>query len=159
MIHAISYVLFILPFTAWLGFELRRKHVLKQYWGWVLGAFIVGVIGDQVSYYYYGVGGNFFLHASGGSAATLLFIYMTKTLKLHFNWRLNFILLFAFVCSLGVLNEIAEYALELVGIGRYSYDTHDVWRDLVANTTGMIITWSSVGLFGAAWKKLKVLKD
>ena len=130
----------------WLGFELRKKYSLKSHWIWILGAFTVGVIGDQVSNYYYGVGGNFFLHASGGSAATLLYFYLTRTLQLQFNWRLNLALLFAFVSSLGVINEIVEYIFELSGFGKYSYDTHDSWRDFVANTTGMIATWSFITL-------------
>ncbi len=130
----------------WLGFELRKKYSLKSHWIWILGAFTVGVIGDQVSNYYYGVGGNFFLHASGGSAATLLYFYLTRTLRLQFNWRLNLALLFAFVSSLGVINEIVEYIFELSGFGKYSYDTHDSWRDFVANTTGMIVTWLFIAL-------------
>lgn len=155
MFHAISYVLFILPFTMWLGFELQKKYSLKLHWIWILGAFTIGVIGDQVSNYYYGVGGNFFLHASGGSASTLLYFYLIRTLKLQFNWRLNLALLFAFVSSLGVINEIAEYVAELAGFGKYSYDTHDSWRDLVANTTGMLVTWVAVSIVKAVNKKLQ----
>ena len=138
-----------------MGFELKKKYSLKKHWLWILGAFAVGVIGDRVSEYCYGVGGNFFLHASGGSAATLLYFYLTRTLKLSFNWRLNLAFIFGFVSALGVVNEVAEYALELSGYGKYSYDTHDVWRDFTANTTGMAITWLAIMLVTIALKEIR----
>ena len=43
---------------------------------------------------------------------------------------------------LGVLNELAEYLFELLGMGIFSLDTHDTWRDFVANTTGALLTWA-----------------
>ncbi len=141
MIHALAYVIFILPFTVWLGHELKRKYSLKDQWVWILGAVVIGLLGSMVSNVYEERFGNFLLHASGGISATLLFIYLFKTLKIHLSWYLTTALLFSFVCSLGVLNEIAEYIFELLGLAVLSFDTHDTWRDLVANTTGMILTW------------------
>jgi hypothetical protein len=141
VIHAIAYILFILPFTAWLGHELQRKYSLRTYWKWALGAFLIGIAGSIVSNVYAGKTGNFILHASGGISSVLLFVYTTKTLRLRFSWSITTLLLFAFVCSLGVLNELAEYAIELLGLETLSYDTHDTWRDFVANTTGATITW------------------
>ncbi len=85
--------------------------------------------------------GNFLLHASGGVSSVFLYVYLIKTLKINFNWRLATLLAFAFVSTLGVMNELAEYFLELIGIGIYSHDTHDTWRDFVANTTGVALTW------------------
>ena len=142
MIHAFTYIFFILPFTAWLGFELKRECSLRTHWMYLLGAFLLGIIGSIVSQIYPSNAGNFFLHASGGASATLLYIYFLKTLKLEFNWRLNLVILFAFVCMLGVLNELAEYLFELLGMGIFSLDTHDTWRDFVANTTGALLTWA-----------------
>jgi glycopeptide antibiotics resistance protein len=150
MIHALAYIAFILPFTAWLGWELNKKYSLKTYWYWVAAAFAMGIIGSFI----YGANlnkfGNFLLHMSGGISATFLFIYLTKTLKLQFvNWRVTLIVLFAFVSMLGVLNELAEYLFELLGFGIFSDDTHDVWRDFVANTTGMLLAWLIYVLFTA----------
>lgn len=141
MIHAVAYILFILPFTAWLGFELRRRYSLRTRWHWLAGAFVIGMVGSQVFRIYPGVFGNFLLHMSGGASAALLFIYLSKTLSIDLNWRLAALTLFAFVCMLGVLNEFAEYFFELVGFGPYSLDRHDTWRDFVANTAGAAITW------------------
>jgi len=141
MLHAFAYILFILPFTAWLGHELKRPVDLKKYWGWLLAVFIVGVLGNFSSVISSGKLSNFLLHASGGAACTLLYVYLTKTLKLHFNWRLTVLFLFAFVCMLGIVNELAEYAGELLDVGKFSFDTHDTWRDMVANTTGAAVVW------------------
>ncbi len=141
MIHAIAYIVFILPFTAWLGFELRRSYSFKTYWRWLLATFTVGIIGSLVSQIYPNIAGNFLLHASGGTASTLLYIYLLKTLKLKFSWRLNLVIMFAFVCMLGVLNELAEYLFELLNMGIFSIDTHDTWRDFVANTSGALVAW------------------
>ena len=141
MIHAISYILFILPFTAWLGFELKRQHSLRAYWGWIAGAFVIGIIGSQIFRIYPDMIGNFLLHASGGASSTLLFVYLFKTLGLSFNWRLSVLALFAFVSMLGVSNELAEYLFELLGLGPFSFDNHDTWRDFVANTVGAFGAW------------------
>lgn len=142
MVHAIAYILFILPFTAWLGFELNLKYALRKYWKWLLATFVIGIIGSLVSQIYPTKAGNFLLHASGGAATTLLYIYVLKTLKLQFNWRINIVALFAFVSMLGVLNELAEYFFELLDMGIFSIDSHDTWRDFVANTSGAFVTWA-----------------
>ena len=146
MIHAVSYVIFIIPFTAWLGFELNRKYELKQYWRWIAAAFVTGIIATQTERVNPEVFGNFLLHASGGVASAFLFVYLLKTLKLGFSWRLTLVLLFAFVCMLGVLNELAEYFFEFFGLGPFSFDNHDTWRDFTANTTGALIAWALVNL-------------
>ncbi len=149
MIHAIAYVAFILLFTAWLGFELKRKYNLKTHWLWVAAAFAAGIIGSLIySSLSYSKFGNFLLHASGGISATFLFVYTCKTLNLKFvNWRVTLLVLFAFVSMLGVLNELAEYFFELLGFGQFAFDIHDTWRDFVANTTGMIVAWTIICTF------------
>ncbi|HYF96815.1 MAG TPA: hypothetical protein VD947_02120 [Patescibacteria group bacterium] len=146
MIHAISYILFILPFTAWLGFELKRKYSLSQHRQWLMAAFTVGIIGWLTYKINYDIVGNFLLHASGGVASTLLFVYVLKTLRLHFPWRLTLVLLFAFVCMLGVMNELAEYFFEFFGLGPFAFDIHDTWRDFVANTTGALTAWAVINM-------------
>jgi hypothetical protein len=141
MIHAIAYIIFILPFTSWLGRELKREYSLKEHWRWLLGAFLTGIVGAMLSYVEPAKLGNFLLHASGGFASCLLYIYLFKTLRLQFSRSLTIILLFAFVSTLGVLNELAEYAFELLNLGIMSFDSHDTWRDFAANTTGAGIAW------------------
>jgi hypothetical protein len=144
MIHALLYLAFILPFTAWLGFELKKKYSLKQHWQWIAAAFVTGVIGWLVFELKPDIVGNFLLHASGGVASAFLFVYLLKTLKLKFPWRLTLVLLFAWVSMLGVLNEMAEYFFDLLGFGPFSFDNHDTWRDFVANTTGAFVAWAVI---------------
>ena len=123
------------------GHELKRPYILYKHWGWLAGAFTTGIVGAVLSYVYDDKFGNFLLHASGGFASCLLYIYLLKTLKLRFTWSLTIVLLFGFVSALGVLNELFEYAYELLHLGTMSFDTHDTWRDFVANTTGAIFAW------------------
>ena len=156
MFHAVAYILFILPFTAWLGYELKIKYSLKAYTPWLIGAFATGIIGAVLSNLLLGKTGNFVLHASGGFASTLLFIYLIKTLNLRFSFAISTLLLFGFVCSLGVLNELLEYSVELASNWLFSFDSHDTWRDLTANTTGAVLAWSIYNLYILA-RKNKVL--
>ncbi len=153
MIHAFAYIIFILPFTAWLGAELHRTYSLRAHWRWLVAAFVIGVIGSQIFRIYPDNFGNFLLHTGGGMSATCLFFYTFKTLKLKLNWRLTLLMLFAFVSMLGVLNELAEYFFESLGYGVFSYDTHDTWRDLAANTTGMLVAWTAVRLHQILYTK------
>ncbi|MEX2014958.1 MAG: hypothetical protein WD885_03400 [Candidatus Saccharimonadales bacterium] len=146
MIHAFAYIIFILPFTAWLGFELKKKYSLGQHWKWIAAAFLTGVVGSIVYELKPDVTGNFFLHASGGVASAFLFVYLSRTLKLKFPWRLTLVILFAWVSTLGVLNELAEYFFELLGFGPFAFDIHDTWRDFVANTTGAFTCWAILKL-------------
>ncbi len=146
MQHAFLYVVFILLFTPWLGFELKKKYSLKQHWQWIAAAFAIGVIGWPLSHIDPEIFGNFLLHASGGVASALLFVYLLKTLGLKFPWRMTLVLLFAWTCMLGVLNELMEYSLEFLGFGPFSFDNHDTWRDLVANTTGALTCWAALKL-------------
>lgn len=130
----------------WLQFELRPANVsFTRYRGWLvavlglqIGAVIISSILDSHL-------GNFLLHSIGGGAAmTLLFVYFVKTFRIPGNWRLLSVALFAFVAAMGVVNELGEFTGELLGIGRFSFDTHDTWRDLFANTSGMVVAWLAV---------------
>jgi hypothetical protein len=145
MIHALAYVVFILPFTAWLGHELKATYTLRKHWVWIAGAVVAGLIGSYVSALLLpNKTGNFLLHASGGVSSVLLFLYLCKTLSLRFvNWRVTLLMVFAFVSMLGVLNELAEYALESLTGVLYSLDSQDTWRDFVANTLGATIAWAT----------------
>lgn len=157
MIHALAYVAFILVFTTWLGYELKRDYSLKKHWQWIAGAVAAGLVGSFIyNEFFPDKFGNFILHASGGVSAVLLFIYFTKTLKITFgNWHITMVMLFAFVSTLGVMNELAEYFFELMGLGPFAFDDHDTWRDFVANTTGAAIAW---GVYSLAGLRIRVTK-
>jgi len=144
MIHALAYVVFILIFTSWIGRELNKKYSLKTHWLWIAAAVISTLLGSYVyAAFDYDKFGNFVLHTSGGISATFLFVYFIKTLKIKLpNWRLALLILFAWVSMLGVMNELAEYFFELLGVDVFAFDTHDTWRDFVANTTGLLLAWA-----------------
>lgn len=160
MIHALTYIAFILIFTTWLGYELKRDYSLKKHWQWIAGAVVTGLIGSFIyNEFSPDKFGNFILHASGGVSAVLLFIYFTKTLKISFgNWRITLVVLFAFVSTLGVMNELAEYFFEFMGLGPFSFDSHDTWRDFVANTTGAAIAWATYSLAGLKLRAAGVVR-
>jgi hypothetical protein len=141
VLYSFLYIAFILPFTMWLGYELKRSYSLTTHWPWLIGAFLTGLVGSVLAFAIGDVWGNFALHASGGFASTLLFVYFMQTLRITFNWRLTTVLLFGFVCTLGVLNELAEFAVELLGLLTMSFDSQDTWRDFVANTSGAATAW------------------
>jgi hypothetical protein len=155
MIHAFAYILFILPFTAWLGYELERSYSLAKHWGWLAGAFVTGVIGSQIYVLSPDNFGNFLMHMTGGVASTILFVYTCKTLRLSWNWRLSTLLLLGFVSTLGVLNELAEYLYELLDLGIMSLDRQDTWRDFVANTSGALLAWLVYELTSYLTRKLR----
>ncbi len=128
----------------WLQKETRKKVSLKKHWKWFVAAIIVQAIAGVISVVVSDrVIGNFLYHAIGGGAtATLLYIYLIETYSLQYSWRVELVLLYCFVSALGVMNELAEYAGEfIIGVGAFSWDSHDTWRDLTANTTGLIIAW------------------
>jgi hypothetical protein len=132
-------------FIWWLQYEFKKKVSLTKYWRWIAAALIVQafagvaflVINDRVF-------GNFIYHTVGGGVMTTLFaVYLIKTYNQRYTWRVELVLLFGFVSALGVLNELGEYATELAlnKNGLLSWDPHDTWRDLTANTFGMLIAW------------------
>lgn len=128
----------------WLRYEFKLKVSLKKHWPWVAAALAVQTLSIFVSLALSDrILGNFFYHAVGGGVTTcLIFIYLIKTYDLHFSWRVELVLLYCFVSALGVLNELAEYAGEFVTyVGAFSWDSHDTWRDLTANTAGAIAAW------------------
>ena len=135
-------VSFMAVFVWWLQYEFKRKVSLTKYWSWIAIALVIqglsgiafGIIGGKA--------GNFVYHAVGGGVVTtLLYVYLKRTYGLRFNWRVELVLIYAFVSALGVLNELAEYAFEMLNLGLLSFDSHDTWRDFVANTSGAVAAW------------------
>ena len=128
----------------WLQYEFKQKVSLTKYRKWLAAALVVQAISSIIFLITPDrVVGNFLYHAIGGGVfSTLLYIYLLKTYKIQLGWRVELVLLFGLVSSLGVMNELAEYAGEfVVGVGVFSWDSHDTWRDLVANTSGAVMTW------------------
>ncbi len=136
---------FLAVLLGWLRLEFNKKVSYKKHWLWLLATLVV----QQIAAFVFmaasdRVVGNFYYHAIGGGvASTLMFVYLLKTFSLRFSWRVELVLLYCFVSALGVLNELAEYAGEFIfGNGTFSWDSHDTWRDFVANTSGAIVAWS-----------------
>lgn len=139
---------FLVVLLWWLQHEFKRKVSLTKYWSWVVAALTIQGLAELAFYINDGKAGNFILHSvGGGMASALLFIYLQKTYGLKFSWQVELVLLYAFVSALGVMNELAEYAYELLGLGTLSFDSHDTWRDLVANTSGAILAWGIYRLY------------
>jgi hypothetical protein len=80
----------------------------------------------------------------GGMSATCLFYYLFGLTGVAYNWRIEFITLFAFVSCLGIFNELFEYAIELTTSLTMSLDSQDTWRDFVANSLGMLVAYLSI---------------
>lgn len=142
--RALLTISFMAVLLWWLKKEFQMNVSLKKHWKWFAAAILVQaaasiislVIPDRVT-------GNFFYHAVGGGVTTaLLYIYLLRTYRQRYSWRVEVALLYGFVSALGVMNELAEYAGEFViRVGFFSWDSHDTWRDLTANTLGAISAW------------------
>jgi glycopeptide antibiotics resistance protein len=156
--RAVITFLLLLLLVRWLRFEFRRKVSAKRYWKWVAATLVLqlvtgftsGLAGDKL--------GNIILHAVGGGVVSLLlFTYLIKTYDVRYNWRVEVVLLFCFVSALGVLNELAEFAGELLHLGVYSFDTQDTWRDLAANTVGALLAWGVIKVYTAVFIPAKAV--
>ena len=144
MVRALLTISFMVVLIWWLQKEFHKKVLLKKYWQWFAAAILVQAIAGVVSLLVTDrIIGNFFYHAVGGGVtAALLYIYLIRTYRLHYSWRVELVMLYGFVSALGVMNELAEYAGEsAIRVGVFSWDSHDTWRDLAANTLGAIATW------------------
>lgn len=128
----------------WLHYEFNQKVSLTKYWKWFVAALGLQAISSIISLLIPDrVVGNFIYHAvGGGMTTTLLYVYLLKTYGLTLSWRVEIVLLYCFVSALGVINELAEYAAEFaIRVGFFSWDSHDTWRDLAANTSGAVVAW------------------
>lgn len=150
MLHLLAHLLFAVGILRWLTWELKRPFQPLKHSSWVAGLVFFSVAGlflSELSPSGQGTG-NFLLHAVGGGMATAItFEYLRRSLRIKLNWRLELAMLFLFVSGFGILNELAEYAAELVDYGIFSIDSQDTWRDFVANTSGAISSWTLIRLF------------
>ena len=91
---------------------------------------------------------TFFQHAIGaGFVSFLYYLYCSRT----FNWKHNIVLqiiyVFAFVSTMGAINELLEFLATKLGV--YTLDGSDVWYDILANTLGAfacLIAYRAVGI-------------
>lgn len=75
----------------------------------------------------------------GGVFCGLIWLYVKRNLHWNAPWWLEATSLYATVCTLGVTNELFEFALWRLNITGLSGG--DTWWDLVANTLGAFTFW------------------
>lgn len=148
LIAMLLVVVFAPPFfVRWLGRQLGMGRVTLASNYWLIAAGLVQLIAVIIHTTNQNIATNFILHAVGGGVVvSILFAYTLRSLKLRCNWQITLLLLFAAVSMLGVLNEIAEFVLDLLGFGQFSLDRMDTWRDMVANTVGALAGWALIKL-------------
>ena len=139
MLHIIGHLVFALGLLWWLTWELKKPFEPKKHVVWLVYTIFFSILGlllSELSTSGQGIG-NVLMHAVGGGMATACtYQYVKRNLNIQINWRLEVAFLFLFVSGFGVLNELLEYVAELSGYGIFSLDSHDTWRDFVANSTG-----------------------
>jgi glycopeptide antibiotics resistance protein len=136
-------IVFILIVARWLKSELKSNAPLLKQWRWIAAAAAFQICSELIAAHMSNtLYGNIALHTIGGGvASTCLFFYLRYTFDVTVNWRLQLGMLFLFVSALGVLNELWEFSFELLHLGKYSFDSHDTWRDLTSNTAGALLAW------------------
>ena len=149
MVTLVFHQILALGIYKWLSWELKKPFKPLKHWQWLaLNLFfaIAGNVLAQVSPSGQGIG-NIYLHAIGGGMATAAtYEYLKRSLNVKLNWRVDFVFLFMFVSTFGVMNELYEYAADVAGLGQFSIDRFDTWKDFVANTSGAVIVWALVKL-------------
>lgn len=148
MLYVIAYAILTLVLMKWLVYEFRPAAIQpRRQAGWLLLALFFILLGEGTAILTGGRLGNFLLHAIGGGvASTFIFAFFVRVFKPRLSWRSELVLLFMFVSTLGVLNELAEYAAEMLWSVQLAFDTHDTWRDFVANSGGAMVAWLLVKL-------------
>ena len=148
MIYLIAYATFTFLLMKWLVYEFKPDGIKpRRQAGWLLMTVLVVLVAEGLAIVIGGRLGNFLLHAIGGGVASAcIFTFFVRLFKPTLSWRTELVLLFMFVSTLGVLNELAEYAAELLLPIQLSFDTHDTWRDFVANSSGAFLAWLFIRL-------------
>lgn len=118
-----------------LTYKQAMPYLLAAAFLWVLAFFVPNIpVSPETD--------TFSQHAMGGVVAGVLFLFACRA----YGWRSSswwqpWLVLYAFVSSLGVLNELFELfatKTELTII-----DGSDVWWDLLANTIGGIVAFAA----------------
>jgi hypothetical protein len=114
----------------------RLLNTGKQYRWLLVSACLTFFVSEFLpSPHIHGMQTEFTTHFIGGGVfSALLGLYILRVKRWVWAWYVEAVALFALVSSLGVLNELFEYALYYAGyMPKGIYDTS--W-DLVANTLG-----------------------
>ena len=149
MIHSIIFLFALLlgPQLAVEGLRriFPRPHVktIRSFTTWHLLAMLAAAAGVGGSHLFAdAVTANFIQHLIGGGVTSFcLVMYGVDQLKLKLTVLQLLVLVVAVVSLLGVANELVEYVIELTTGRIFSWDTHDTWRDLAANTIGGGLGW------------------
>jgi hypothetical protein len=89
---------------------------------------------------------TFSMHFTGGGVAVILFLYVVKVYQLKFTYTWQaWMAMFMFVSTLGVLNELLEFFLDVTRI--MPMPRGDTWWDLWANTLGALFVYFAVRLY------------
>lgn len=80
----------------------------------------------------------------GGMFSALLYIYAKRLLHWRTSWFTELALLFAWVSTLGVANELLEFGISQAGI--MAIDTSDTGWDLLANTSGAYFAYLTLAI-------------
>lgn len=89
----------------------------------------------------------------GGFVSALYFIFFLREFKIKLPIIARLALLYAFVSTLGVTNELLEFTASQAGI--YALDGGDVWWDLAANTSGAYLLFISFELYECIKRRVK----
>ncbi len=142
IVYAFMTSAFIGVLLFWLQYEFKRPASFTKYWRWLAAGLVLQFIAGVIFEVHRNLPTNILEHAVGGGVmSALLFEYLYRTYGLRFNWRVKLVVLYAFVSALGIMNELAEYTGEFLGLGTFSLDRHDTWRDMAANTSGAVVTF------------------
>lgn len=84
--------------------------------------------------------GNRILHAFGGGFTAFVVYALAARDSQVVHTRFQFFVLgFLLVTTLGVCNELAEFAGEYITTLSFVPDVYDTWYDLLSNTVGIVI--------------------
>lgn len=121
----------------WFGLPCLTKDP-KPYKWWLIAACIIFFLSWYLpSPLIEGKDTSFTTHFVGGGVFSgLLWYYLKQVFAWHRRWYIEAISLFALVSALGVLNELFEVVLYMLGDMTTIADTS--W-DLVANTLGSLV--------------------
>ncbi len=137
------------PLVVWTFFPwvLHKVTARRFERNWLL---FVGCMCFFISWYLpspliRGMNTQFMTHVVGGGFFSgILFLYVKRQLHWNPSWFVELITLFAFVSTLGVMNELFEFAT--VELRLTQLNGADTWWDLLANTLGALFVWFFIGL-------------
>jgi hypothetical protein len=152
--HMIIHPLFAISLLWLLAKEKKAKFAPTNHMNWLVAGVGFSALAFVVYHLDMNIYTNFFLHGVGGGVATTMtYFYLKAHTGWKFTWWVDLMFLFGLVSAFGVLNELFEYSLELAGVMVSAWDTHDTWRDFVANTTGAFMAWSAIAVYSRIIRK------